>query len=151
MTAYALGSEDAGFPVLAESDGLVSSIPARNITAPAAYAHVVVDDGIDHRVAVRLRREYETGDAFAYKFLQLFDPPSCHIGSQAQDQVIDYPVSIFHHGGAQLDILAAQLDELERIPPCIDPADAGKLGSLQDGILRDFKDEAQCNGLDCRP
>ena len=28
VTAYALGSEDAGFSVLAESDGLVSSIPA---------------------------------------------------------------------------------------------------------------------------
>ena len=67
MAAYALGSEDTGLAVFAESDGLVPSVPARNITAPAAYTHVAVDDGIYHRFAVRLRREDEAGDAFAYQ------------------------------------------------------------------------------------
>ena len=67
---------------------------------------------------------------------------------QTKNHVVDDAIAILHDGSAYLHVAATQLDELQRVAPCFDAADAAVLHALHDGILDHGQDVAQGDGLD---
>ena len=72
VTAHTLLANNArlaGFAV--EDNSLVASVVARYFTTSAAYAALVVDDGVDDGVAVEGTGMCEYGNALAYEVCEM--------------------------------------------------------------------------------
>ena len=65
----------AGFGI--ERDGLMTSIVARNLAAPTAYALLWIELGIDDGVTVELSWSPERRQLFANQLLQLYVMDNC--------------------------------------------------------------------------
>ena len=78
----------------------------------------------------------------------MLDAAFLHVGLHTQNEVIDNAVAILHHGGAHLYVSTTQLDELQRIAPCLDSSDTAILYLLHDGVLHHSQNMAQSDGLD---
>ena len=65
MTADTLRAYDTRLAFLAESDRLMTAIRARDIAPSAAYAFVAVNLRINNRVAVKVRRQFDTRQFFS--------------------------------------------------------------------------------------
>ena len=65
MTADALRAYDTRLAFLAESDRLMTTVRTRDIAPSAAYAFVAVNLRINNRVAVKVRRQFDTRQFFS--------------------------------------------------------------------------------------
>ena len=126
VTAHALGAHKVGLAVFAEGDGLVAAIHAGDVASAAADALVGVEDGKDDGVTVQVVGRNKAGKPLTYKGREFGDASARHIVLQTQLEVIDDAIAVLHHGGAYLQVAAAQLDELKRVSPGFDAANTAQ-------------------------
>ena len=91
MAAYALGANDtrqAGGGV--EADGLVASIHARDVAAPAPDALLAVDFRIDDGIAVEVGRQIELGQEFADQIGLFCKSVDIHVYDDSPEQYERY-------------------------------------------------------------
>ena len=155
MATHAILADEVGLAGLAvEVDGLVAAVLARDEAAAAADALLAVELRIHHRVAVQVGGQHKRGQLLAHELVQPLDATLLHVGLHAFDEVVDDAIAILHDGRANLHVAAAQLNELQRVAPRLDAADATELHAasvrpftVDDGVPRHLKDIAQGNGL----
>ena len=154
MTAYAFRADDTGLAgVVVEGDGLMTAVHARDVAAAAADALVTVNLREDDGLAVEVSGSNEVRQLLADEGIERGQPPLCEIVLQAECEVVDDAVAVLHDGGAHLHVATAQLDELQRVAPRLDAADAAQfhllaVRAIEKGILRHLQDVAQGDGLD---
>ena len=110
-----------------KDDGLMTTVVARHLTAPATDTQFFVKLGIDDGVAIQMVRFLEFRHLFTHEVLQFADTALGHIALKAQDKVIDDAIAILHDGSTYLHVATAQLDKLHGIAPCLDTANATQL------------------------
>ena len=125
----------------------MSAIHTGDIAASAADTVLVVKDGIDDRVAVHFAGPDEIGQLFTHQVGKTGDLAACHVIPQSQSQVVNDAVAILHHGSAHLQVTATQLNELQRIAPCLNATDTTQFHILHHRILGHLEDKLQCDGL----
>lgn len=149
VTAHTLLADDArlaGFAV--EDDSLMTSVVARYLATSAAHAALAVDDGVDDGVAVEGTRMCEYGNALAYEVCEVVNAPLRHVAPESEYEVVDDAVAKLHDGRTHLYVAASQLDELQRVTPRLDAADAAEVGIAEDVGRGHFQDVPQGDGLD---
>lgn len=112
MASDTFGAEDARLAVRIKTDCLVAAVHTRDIASPATDTLLAVNHRINHRLAVEVRGQNDIRQFLAYKFFQLRNAAGSHVMLQPQGQIINDPVAVLHHGGADLHVSATELDEL---------------------------------------
>ena len=126
MAAHALGAHEVGLAVVAEGDGLVAAVHTGDVAPAAADALVAVEDGEDYSIAVQVVGRNKVGQLLAHERRQLGDATAGHVVLKTQLEVIDDAIAVLHHGGAYLQVAAAQLDKLKRVSPGLNAADTAQ-------------------------
>ena len=145
MTTYATFALNARLAVFAEGDCLMSTVHARRVATSTTNATVAVNLGEYDGLAVQIGGGDEAWQFFAHEVGQLADAAFLHVVLKSQYQVVNYSVAILHDGSTYLHVAAAQLNELQRIAPCLDAAYSAELDVFHDGILGHFQNVAQGN------
>ena len=126
VAADALGAHEVGLAVVAEGDGLVTTVHAGNVAPAAADALLAVKDGVDNGVAVQVVGRNKAGKPFTHQGGEFGDASARHIVLKTQLEVIDNAITVLHHGGAHLQVAATQLDELKRVLPGLNATDTAQ-------------------------
>ena len=135
-----------GFPAALVVDALVRAVPAGDVAQVAADALRRIDARDDLVVQVEVLPFLHPGQRAAAEIL--YGPVSLlvHPVGKTVDHVLHDPVAVMHHRRADLDRAAAQQDELRRLAPAGNAADAGdRKADL--GVGGDLLHEVQRDGL----
>ena len=126
VAAHTLGAHEMGLAVIAEGDGLVSTVHTRNIAPATADAFVGVEDGEDYSIAVQVVGRNKAGKPLSHQGGEFGNASASHVVLKTQLQVIDDAITVLHHSGAHLQVAAAQLDELKRVLPGLNATDTAQ-------------------------
>ena len=154
VTADTLGDNDAGLTVgCVEDDGLMAAVHTRDVATSATDAPLAVNLRKDDGLAVEVGGGDEVRQLLADTGIERGQTPLREIVLQAEREVVDDAVAVLHDGGAHLHVATAQLDELQRVAPRLDTADAAQfhllaVRAIEKGILCHLQDVAQGDGLD---
>ncbi len=148
VAADALATHEMGFPIVTEGDGLVAAVHTGNIAPATTDAILSVEDGEYYGIAVQVVGRNKGGKPLTHQGGEFGDASARHVVLKTQLEVIDDAVAILHHGGAHLQVAAAQLDELKRVSPGFNAADTAQFQVVHHGVLGHLEDEAQGDGLD---
>ena len=135
MATDALGAEDLRFAVLVKSDRLVSSVGAGDIASSATDTLLAVDLREDHRLAVEVMGKNKVLQFLAHECLEFGNTSLLHVMLQTEDEVVDDAIAVLHDGGTDLHVAAAELDELQRVAPCLDTADTADVDMFLDACV----------------
>src|SRR5471030_3171929 len=131
-------------------DRLVRRVFAGDITAAALDAVVLVDLGDDLVIHVQVFPVRRIWHGLAGKFADVLVALFVHPARQAVLHLFDDAEAVQHRGGTDLNRAAAQSDELRRVAPVADAADAGNRQAFGGGVAGDFGHHVQRDRLDGR-
>ena len=157
MAADAFFAVEIWLAVGVESEGLMATVSARDITTAAADAFRAVELREYFGAAVEIERKHEVRQLFTYYLFYRVEAALGEVMCHAGDEVVDDSVAVLHHGGAHLHVAAAELQELQGVAPSLDASDAADFTVIanflieNDRSLRDFQDETQGDRLDGLP
>ena len=128
MTADAFGTDKSGLArLLIKDNSLMTTVVARQLAASATHTQFLIELRIDDGITVQIVRFQELLQTLTYEVVELGDAALRHIASQAEYEVVDDAVSVLHHSGTHLYVVAPQLDELQGVAPHLDAANAAQL------------------------
>ena len=110
----------------------------------------MIELGQDLVVAVQLLGGDDVAQGLANKVIQMVKTVLIHPVHQTISHVLDDTITILHNTGGNLNVAAAQQQELQSVAPGLNAADAGDGDALQAGIRQHVGAETQSDGLHSR-
>ena len=148
MTTHALSADDARLAgITIEDNGLMATIVARHFATSTTDATLTINFGVDNGVAIEVAGLCKHGDSLANEVSEVVNATFRQVTAETEDKVVDDAVAVLHDSCTHLHVTASELDELQRVAPCLDTTDATEVGVAKDIDLRHLKDVAQGDRL----